>query len=548
MIESMDHWWRTAVFYEIYMPSFCDGNHDGIGDFKGITAKLDYLKSLGVDGLWLTPFYKSPKVDNGYDIADYREIDSDYGTMADFDHFIAEAHKRDIKVIADLVLNHTSSDHPWFQESKASKDSPKRDWYIWRDPGEAGQVPNNWESFFGGTAWEFDAETGQYYYHAFAKEQVDLNWANPEVKKAMFDSMAFWLDKGIDGFRLDVINFLTVKQTFKNNPYDEEKAEQIHLYDKDQEGILDVIQEIAGFVHQYGDKFLVGEVGSEDIEVLKEYSGKNKLDVVFNFNLGSLPVLDVNGIHKQLVATEEAYGEDQLPTLFFSSHDMPRFTSRFKETSASVKERAELIGALMLTAKGVPFIYFGDEIGMSDLVIEKIADMRDIQGLIAYERALADGKSESEALAIANKEGRDKSRSPMQWDASEFVGFSSAKPWISIPENAHAVNVAKQSHETDSVLAFYRRLLQLRKENPALHSGDYAWLKTDGSILRYLKEKEDSKVLVMLNFSAEPAAVSIEDAPYEWLLSNKRKKVESQPLSMLQPFEVVLLLSTEVTK
>jgi glycosidase len=515
-------WWKQAVFYEIYMPSFKDGNGDGIGDFAGITSKLDYLQELGIDGIWLTPFYPSPKVDNGYDIADYKAIDSDYGTMDDFELFIKEAHKRGIRVIADLVLNHTSSEHPWFQESRKAKDHPKRDWYIWRDE------PNNWESFFGGSAWEFDAATNQYYYHAFAKEQVDLNWANPEVKAAMFDVMKFWLEKGVDGFRLDVINFLKVNDTFQDNPY--EKAEQTHLYDKDQEGILTIIEEIAAFVHQYPDKFLVGEVGSEDLEILKRYSGRDLLDVVFNFNIGSIGEFDVDRLYSGLVETEQAYTQEQIPTLFFSSHDMSRFISRF----GGNKERAKLVATLMLTAKGVPFIYYGDEIGMKDWITDDISKMKDVQGLMGYELALQAGIAHEDALVIANEKSRDKSRTPMQWNSSQNVGFSKSTPWISIPKNG--VNVADQQHAPDSMLSFYKSLLKLRKEHSALRQGDYQFLRNEAGMIYFVRMDEGEKISVILNFSDIPRSLEI-SSDVELLLSTKRPSIE--------PGRVLTILANE---
>jgi glycosidase len=514
----MVKWWQHSTFYEIYMPSFKDGNGDGMGDFAGITSKLDYLKDLGIDGLWLTPFYPSPKVDNGYDISDYLSIDPVYGTMTDFECFLKEAHKRGIKVIADLVLNHTSSEHQWFQESKSSKDHPKRDWYIWRDE------PNNWESFFGGTAWEYDEETEQYYYHAFAKEQVDLNWANPDVKAAMFDVMKFWLEKGVDGFRLDVINFLKVNDQFTDNHYDAEKQEQDHLYDKDQEGILRIIEEISAFVHQYPKKFLVGEVGSEDLNILKPYSGLDKLDVVFNFNIGSIAEFDPAKLYQQLVDTEKAYDETQVPTLFFSSHDMSRFISRF----GGSEDRAKLVAALMLTARGVPFIYFGDEIGMRDWITDDIAKMKDVQGIMGYKLAQQAGKSHQEALVIANEKSRDKSRTPMQWNASDYVGFSEQKPWITVPNEADKVMVEDQLNDPDSMLSFYKSLLKLRKEQSALTIGKYETLRYEDGLMTFVRKNESERILVALNFSEQPKTLDQFASAATLLLSNKRTTLEEK--------------------
>jgi glycosidase len=530
----MGKWWKQSTFYEIYMPSFRDGNGDGIGDFAGITSKLDYLKDLGIEGLWLTPFYPSPKVDNGYDIADYYDIDSDYGTMADFEFFIKEAHQRGIKVIADLVLNHTSSGHQWFLESKSSKDHPKRDWYIWRDE------PNNWQSFFGGTAWEYDAATNQYYYHAFAKEQVDLNWANPDVKTAMFDVMKFWLEKGVDGFRLDVINFLKVNDSFQDNPYDADKKEQNHLYDKDQAGILTIIEEIATFVHQYPNKFLVGEVGSEDLEILKRYSGLNKLDVVFNFNIGSIKEFDVNRLFGGIVETEQAYSEGQIPTLFFSSHDMSRYISRF----GGDEDRAKLVAALMLTAKGVPFLYYGDEIGMRDWLTDDIALMKDVQGLMAYKLALQSDQTYAEALAIANEKSRDKSRTPMQWNSSSDVGFSEHLPWITIPSDAYKINVEDQQNDPNSMLSFYKSLLKLRKEHSALRLGEYKFLRNEDGLVSFVRTDDLEKVLVVLNFGNESKTLDIGahlGADVKLLLSTKRRFLASGKILTILANEAMIL-------
>lgn len=538
-------WWKSAVFYEIYMPSFCDGNGDGIGDFAGIVSKLDELQELGVEGLWLTPFYLSPKVDNGYDIADYTTIDPDYGTMVDFDTFIREAHDRGFKVIVDLVLNHTSAEHPWFKESRSSQTNPKRDWYIWKDPVE-GDVPNNWESFFGGPAWEYDESTGQYYYHAFAKEQIDLNWANPDVRTAMKEVMGFWLDKGINGFRLDVINFLKVSGEFPDNPYDT-AGEQQHVHDKDQAGILDAIAEICAYVHEREGAFMVGEIGSEDMDVLSRYSGKGLLDVVFNFNLGSQETFSFDRLYTELQKMEEVHASDQVPTLFFSSHDMPRHISRFGDGNPELEEkRAKLIATLMLTAKGVPFLYYGDEIGMRDFVAETIEDMRDVQGLTAYQLALANGKSSEEALHMANAKCRDKSRTPMQWTEDEFGGFSEVEPWISMGPLHHLLNVRIEKQCPDSIYQFYRKLIALRRRHPSLHAGDYAFMERHEDTLIYVRRTAGEEALVALNFGTKPMAlpsgILLAGKP-SFSLSNCREAAEDFASCILRPYEAVIWIS-----
>ena len=304
-------WWEETVFYEIYMPSFQDSNDDGFGDFEGIRSRLPYLSELGIGGIWLTPFYSSPLVDNGYDISDYKKIDSRYGTMQDFEKFISDAHALGIRIIADLVINHTSTQHEWFKESRLSKNSPKRDWYIWQD------APNNWESFFGGSAWEWDEHTKSYYYHSFSKEQADLNWNNPEVKDEVKDIMDFWLKKGIDGFRLDVINNLTVSKSFENNPYDEE-GNQLHVHDKDQEGLIAVLRELQEYILSLNpDAFTIGEISSDDLSEIEAYSRNGLLDVTFNFNFGSISTFSIEDTFQELVKMNKVYQNGRTPTLFF---------------------------------------------------------------------------------------------------------------------------------------------------------------------------------------------------------------------------------------
>lgn len=538
-------WWKCSVFYEIYMPSFCDGNGDGTGDFQGLTSKLDYLRELGIGGIWLTPFYPSPRVDNGYDISDYYGVDPVFGTLADFDRFVREAHRRGIRVIADLVLNHTSAEHPWFIESRSSRTSPKRDWYIWKDAVDGG-TPNNWESFFGGTAWEWDEATGQYYYHAFAKEQVDLNWANPEVREAMKEVMSFWLGRGIDGFRLDVINFLKVSGQFKENPVTAD-GEQDHRFDQNQEGIVEAIRDICEFVRsQNKDVFMVGEVGSEDMEVLRRYSGGDLLDVVFNFNLGSRKELKVQEMFAELVRMEELHRPEQVPTIFFSSHDMPRHYSRFSSGDDAVDLcTAKLMAALMLTAKGVPFIYYGDEIGMRDFVPADIGQMRDIQGLTAYRMAKESGMPDSDALAAAILRSRDHSRTPMQWDGSRYGGFSLHGSWIPLGPSSRQVHVQKQWGSKHSLLEFYRSLIRLRGKHKALQTGKYTFLKRKGECIYYGRQSEEEEIWVALNFGNRPCDLNhlaAEAASYRLLLTSKETSADPNRRHSLviDPFEAAV--------
>lgn len=522
-------WWKESVFYEIYMPSFKDGNSDGIGDFKGITSKLEYLHNLGIKGIWLTPFYPSPKVDNGYDISDYYNVDKDYGTLEDFKNFLEKAHSLNIKIIVDIVLNHTSSEHPWFKESRSSKDNDKRDFYIWRK-----DKPNNWESFFGGDAWEYDDVTKEYYYHAFAKEQVDLNWANPKVYNEMVKVLKYWLDLGVDGFRFDVINFLTVKEDLSNNnPYDE-NGEQIHIYDKNQKGILDIIKNLAKDIKNIKeDAFLVGEVGSEDLDDLIDYSGKDLLDVVFNFNLGSMGSFSTEKIYKEISEMDSRYSEDQIPTIFFNSHDMERSISRFNPKGDNNGiERA--MAALLLTSYGVPFMYFGEEIGMKNLFCNDISKMNDIQGITKYNIEINKGKSEKEALESANKSSRDKSRSPMQWDNSKYYGFSEVEPWINIDDKKDIETVDYCENNSDSLLNIYKDLIKLRYNNEVLLYGRYEDISLDNDVLSFERKLNEKRIKVIINFSNS----IYEDEAMGEILYGKAKKDNKL---ILGPYEFTII-------
>jgi trehalose-6-phosphate hydrolase len=469
------------------MPSYADSNGDGYGDFKGITSKLDYLKKLGIKGIWLTPFLASPKVDNGYDVSDYYAVDPAYGTMEDFETFLNEAHKRDIKVIMDMVLNHTSTGHKWFKEASASKNNKYRDYYIWKDK------PNNWESFFGGTAWEYHKETGQYYYHKFDTRMADLNWQNQEVKDEVQQILRYWLDKGIDGFRLDVINFLTTNGITKNNP--EKEFQQQHIYDIDQPGVKDAMKFIKATVSEYPGRFIVGEIGSDKLEVLKQYQSEELLDVVFNFNFGSIPEFDAGKIYTELQQMEA--NMSSYPTLFFGSHDMPRMKDRL---AGGDDKRAEALAALMLTAKGVPFIYYGEEAGMQNITADVYNEIVDIQGKTHYKLAVDAGKPKDEALIEANKHNRDKSRSPMQWNDGPFAGFSAAGSWIKLHPDYRVHNVEKLEKENHSILNSYKKLISIRNSTPALQYGIYKELSYKNNVLRFTRSYQDKQVTVIINF------------------------------------------------
>lgn len=453
-------WYQGAVCYEIYVPSFCDSNQDGIGDINGIISKLPYLKDLGIKGIWLTPFYPSPRVDNGYDISNYREVDPQFGTLDQLISLIELAHQMGMRVIIDMVINHTSNQHPWFIESKKSKDNPYRDYYIWEPV-----ISNNWESFFAGSAWEYDETTKEYYYHAFSKEQVCLNYSYPKVRDEIFDILRYWLELGVDGFRFDVINFLKMQRNhLPDNPMDGET--QIHRYDKNQEGIFEFIEEIKDFCSQWPDKFLLGEVGEDALEDMLPYVGEKRLDAVFNFNIGSMEEFDVTKLWKELLDCE-AHG--LVPTLFFSTHDMRRHISRLCNGS---KEMAKLLLFLMMTLKGIPFLYQGEEQAVVDFCPSNIEEIQDIQGKLWYSNAVLQGKSKEEAFSLAYKNTRDFSRKLLTWD-----------------ENLE-----------EEFLLFYKNIIRFRNEHEVLQYGEYNFIKLEDSILSYQRSYEGQAIHVLLNF------------------------------------------------
>ena len=507
----MNHWWNNTVFYQIYMPSFCDGNNDGIGDFVGIRSKLPYLKQLGVGCIWLTPFYPSPKVDQGYDISDYRNIDPDYGTMEDFRAFIREAHAMDIRVLADVVMNHTSSEHPWFRESRSSRDNPKRDWYIWHEPVNGG-APNNWESFFFEPAWEWDETTGMYYYHSFAKQQVDLNWANPEVRQAMLEMLDFWIDQGVDGFRMDVINNLTVTDCLTDNPYDEQ-GNQIHLYDVNQPGIRDAMREIAAHVKRRGEIFLVGEISSDKLDVIRAYADDDLLDTTFNFNLGSLPRFDFPVFADQLIQMSRCYNGLHRPTIFFGSHDMPRFPSRFDFDEA----QARCLFTVLMTFRAYPFLYFGDEIGMKNYVCHSFEDGRDVQGIIAYRKAKAADKPEEECIRILNESSRDHGRNTMYWDNTlPNGGFSSVRPWINWQPQPGA-SAEEQRRDRHSLFSFVAGLAALRSTLPVLTEGDCTVESPADQTIVCRRNLNGTRLTALVNFGAGDVTLDFDPAGWQLL-------------------------------
>jgi alpha-glucosidase len=489
-------WWQHAVFYEIYPRSFADSNNDGIGDLNGITSKLDYLKDLGVDAIWITPFFPSPQVDFGYDVSDYEAIDPMYGTMGDFDALVAAAKKRGIRVILDFVVNHTSDRHKWFQDSKSSRTSKHRDWYIWRDGKGPGQPPNNWTSTFGGPAWKFDATTNQWYYHYFYPEQPDLNWRNPAVREAMMDVTRWWYKRGVSGFRLDAVDTLYEDATLKDNPVRPGKSAygdplQEHKYNTHLPEIHDAMRELRKVANDY-NAVLIGETWTDNIDQLNAYYGHGHgLQLPMDFLFTNVNKLSPAEFRKQIAAINAASG---WPTFVISNHDIVRSYDRYGDGQHN-EQIAKLMAGLYLTLRGTPILYYGEEIGMKTTPPTRKEDVKDPKGRTGW----------------PNDKGRDGERTPMQWDQSDNAGFSKAKPWLPVPATAKTHNVSAEEKDTDSILSFYKQLLKLRHSNKELRDGSYVPVnQNDQNVLSYLRVREDQAVLVALNMSASPQKVNYE--------------------------------------
>ena len=527
-------WWQHAVFYEIYPRSFADSNHDGVGDLNGITAHMDYLKWLGVDALWLTPCYPSPQVDFGYDVSDYRTIDPQYGTLTDFDRMKAEAARRGMSIIMDLVLNHTSDQHPWFLDSRSSRTAAHRDWYVWRDPRKGGP-PTNWQSLFGGSAWKFDNKTGQYYLHQFYVQQPDLNWSNPAVKEAMFDVARFWYQRGVAGFRLDAVDRLF--ETYRDNPVKTQPdgSKQVEdVYTREQPGEHEVLRDLRRLTDDY-HAVLIGETWTDDIDgLVKYYGGGKELQLPMDFNFATVNKLSAPEFRRQIALVESACdrtrttapGEPSCiawPVFLLSNHDMERAYNRYGD-GVHNDQIAKMMAALVLTLRGTPILYYGEEIGMENNDPKRVEDVKDPVGRREWPR---------------NK-GRDGERTPMQWDDSVNAGFSAAKPWLPVPASYKTHNVAVEAKDSNSVLEFYRRLSQLRKENTALAEGNYVALNTgDPNVLAYLREQGDHAVLAALNMSGAAQTVKFDlpaySAEVKLLLSSNASASSVQAVE-LQPF------------
>lgn len=488
-------WWQSGIIYQIYPRSFQDGNRDGIGDLEGIMQRLDYLQWLGITAIWISPVYPSPMADFGYDISDYTGIDPLFGNIKDFDELLQQAHQKNIKLILDLVPNHSSDQHPWFLESRSSKTNSKRDWYIWKDPRSDGTEPNNWLSVFGGTAWEWDEKTGQYYYHAFLKEQPDLNWRNPEVQQAMLDVMRFWLDKGVDGFRVDVMWHLIKDEQLRDNPVNPDYQLQMGTYEQllpvystDQPEVHDIVHKMRRLLDSYHDRMMIGEIYLPIHRLVSYYGIDNKgAHLPFNFMLLSLP-WNAQRIASAVAEYEGALPHNAWPNWVLGNHDQPRITSRVG------LQQAKIAAMLLLTLRGTPTIYYGEEIGMTDVPIP-FDEVQDPQGLNMPDKNLS----------------RDPSRTPMQWNSSEYAGFSETKPWLRLSSNYKRVNVEIQKNNPYSTLNFYRQLIGLRQKEASLMHGDYKPVHAGHQALAYIRQAPDKKAfLIVLNLSHRPCYLHIQ--------------------------------------
>lgn len=534
-------WWHSSVVYQIYPRSFNDSNGDGIGDLKGIIEKLDYLKELGIDVIWLSPVYKSPNDDNGYDISDYYDIMDEFGTMEDMDNLLKEAKDRGIKIVMDLVVNHTSDEHKWFIEAKKSKNNEYRDYYIWRDPVD-GKEPNGLESCFSGSAWEYDETTNQYYLHLFSKKQPDLNWENEKVRKAVYDMMNYWVDKGIGGFRMDVIDLIGKvpdKMITGNGP-------KLHEY----------LQEMNRKALAGNDLLTVGETWGATPEIAKLYSNpaRNELSMVFQFeHIGldqiegkekwDVKPLELLDLKKVLSKWQTTLGEEGWNSLFWNNHDLPRIVSRWGNDKEYRVESAKMLGTLLHGMKGTPYIYQGEELGMTNIRLENIEDYNDIESINMYKDRIKKGYTHEEIMNSIYKKGRDNARTPMQWDDSENAGFTTGKPWLSINENYKEINAKKSLEDKNSVFYHYKKLIEIRKSNETIIYGDYKLLcEDDKNIFAYVRELNGDKILVVCNFYEKEVEFKYDKdfKNAEILLSNYVDSSLSIDKLKLRPYEAIM--------
>jgi oligo-1,6-glucosidase len=567
-------WFKSAVVYQIYPRSFADSDGDGIGDLRGIIGKLDYLQKLGVDVVWLSPVYRSPQDDNGYDISDYRDIDPVFGDLATLDELLDGLHSRDMKLVMDLVVNHTSDEHPWFAESRSSKDNPKRDWYWWRPPredaepgapapGMPGAEPNNWGSAFSGPAWEYDAETGEYYLHLFSRKQPDLNWENPEVRAAVYDMMNWWLDRGVDGFRMDVINFISKEQSLPDGP----QAEGMLYGDGGPHFICgprihDFLQEMHQEVFAGRDKDLltVGEMPGVTVEdaVLFTDPARREVDMVFQFEHVALDQeggnkwrpkkLLLTDLKKSLGRWQEGLAERGWNSLYWGNHDQARAVSRFGDDGQYRELSAKMLAAVLHLHRGTPYVYQGEELGMTNMAFGAISDYRDIEVLNHHREATTHlGHTDAEVLAALAPLNRDNARTPVQWDASRHGGFTTGAPWIAVNPNANTINAAVQVDNPGSVFSFYRRVIAFRHSDPVVAYGDFSMLLPDDEHVYAFKRSlpggeptnsaaAGAELLVLANFTGTGRTADLDDG--DWATAELALGNYPPDAGELQPFDL----------
>jgi oligo-1,6-glucosidase len=570
-------WFKSAVVYQIYPRSFADSDGDGIGDLRGIIGKLDYLQKLGVDVVWLSPVYRSPQDDNGYDISDYRDIDPVFGTLETLDELLDGLHSRGMKLVMDLVVNHTSDEHPWFVESRSSKDNPKRDWYWWRPPregagpgspgpetpapGSPGAEPNNWGSAFSGPAWEYDGETGEYYLHLFSRKQPDLNWENPEVRAAVYDMMNWWLDRGVDGFRMDVINFISKQQSLPDGPQAEgmlygDGSPHFICGPRIHEFLQEMHQEV--FAGRDKDLLTVGEMPGVTVgdAALFTDPARREVDMVFQFEHVALDQeggnkwrpkkLLLTDLKKSLGRWQEGLAERGWNSLYWGNHDQARAVSRFGDDGQYREVSAKMLAAVLHLHRGTPYVYQGEELGMTNMAFGAISDYRDIEVLNHHREATTHlGHTDAEVLAALAPLNRDNARTPVQWDASRHGGFTTGAPWIAVNPNANTINAAAQVDDPGSVFSFYRKVIALRHSDPVVAYGDFRMLLPDDEhVYAFTRSLPEAELLVLANFSGTGRLAGVDDGGWadggtaELVLGNYPPDAgERQPFD-LRPWEV----------
>ena len=550
-------WWKESVVYQIYPRSFCDSNGDGIGDLNGITGKLDYLKELGIDVIWLSPVYKSPNDDNGYDISDYQAIMDEFGTMEDFDRMLATAHEKGIKIMMDLVVNHTSDEHKWFIESRKSTDNPYRDYYIWRPAKEDGSLPNNWGSCFSGPAWEYDKTTDMYFLHLFSKKQPDLNWDNPAVRQDVFDMMNWWLKKGVDGFRMDVISLISKEPGL---PDKEPGINGYATFNVSANGphVHEYLQEMRQKALNNADTITVGECSGVTLEEAKKYarSDEKELNMVFQFEHMDVDSdekagkwttrkMDLRNLKKILTRWQKGLQDIAWNSLYWENHDQPRSVSRFGNDSDEYREiSAKMLATCIHMMQGTPYVYQGEELGMTNCPFNTLDNFRDLESINAFHELTEQGKmTEEDMMAAIGYKGRDNARTPMQWDDSAYAGFSTTNPWIMVIPNYTKINAKDQVNREDSVFKYYQKLIKLRHESELIVYGTYDLiLDDDKDIYAYIRTLGDEKLIVYCNFSENTREVELpeEFVNKKVLISNYSDAKANQKIT-LRPYEAIVI-------